>query len=57
MRVSLDVRKQLVELCGRHGIAMVTNNDSVIVRRALLEGLQTQTAQHIGEGKYHTVSE
>lgn len=56
IRTALDVRGQLVELCGRHGVAMVSNNDSEIVRRALLEGLHTQSAEHVGEGKYHTVS-
>ena len=55
MRTALSVRAQLRELCGRHGVALVSNGDSRAVRRALLRGLHTQTAENAGEGKYHTV--
>lgn len=55
MQTALEVRSQLVDLCGRHGVDLVSNGDSRAVRRALLVGLHTQTAEHAGEGKYRTV--
>ena len=55
MRTALDVRAQLVDLCGRQGVELVSSGDSRAVRRALLEGLRAQTAEHAGEGKYRTV--
>ena len=55
MRTALDVRAQLVELCGHQGVELVSSGDSRAVRRALLEGLRAQTAEHAGEGKYRTV--
>ena len=55
MHTALNVRAQLVELCSRHGVAQVSNRDSCAMRRALLVGLHTQTAEHVGEGKYRTV--
>lgn len=55
MHTALEVRSQLVDLCSRHGVDLVSNGDSRAVRRALLVGLHTQTAEHAGEGKYHTV--
>ena len=57
MRTALDVRAQLVDLCGRHGVPLVSNSDGVAVRRAVLEGLWGQTAHHTEEGRYLTVSE
>lgn len=55
MRTALDVRAQLVELCNRHGVSLVSSGDSHAVRTALLVGLYAQTAEHTGEGKYRTV--
>lgn len=56
MQTALDVRSQLVDLCNRHGVELVSNGDSHAVRKALLVGMHTQTSEHAGEGKYHTVS-
>lgn len=56
MRTALDVRGQLVALCGCQAVAMASDVGSRVVRRALLVGLHTQTAEHAGEGKYLTVS-
>ena len=53
---ALDVRRQLVELCGRMGVALTSNSDSEALRRALVRGLCYQTAEHVGEGMYRTVS-
>jgi ATP-dependent RNA helicase DHX33 len=56
LRAALDVRQQLVELSGRVGVALVSNSDGRTVRRALLDGLYCQTAEHVGEGRYRTLS-
>ena len=56
MHTALDVRGQLVALCDRQAVAMASDAGSGVVRRALLVGLHTQTAEHAGEGKYLTVS-
>lgn len=54
----LDVRRQLCELCERVGVSLSTGGTdcSEALRKALLGGLFTNVAEHIGEGKYLTVS-
>ena len=57
MRTLLEVRAQLGELCGRMGVQLSSApNASQLIRKALLCGLFTNTAQHMGEGRYITVS-
>ena len=58
MRTVLDVRRQLYELCERVGVGLSSGGAecSEALRRALLGGLFTNVAEHIGEGKYLTVS-
>ncbi len=58
MSTVMDVRHQLAELCGRVGLSLVSAGVecSEAVRRALISGLFLNVAEHIGEGKYLTVS-
>ena len=56
MQTALDVRQQLLDLCGRQKVELRSCQDSRSIRRALLAGLVTNTAEHAGEGKYRTVS-
>ncbi len=58
MSAVLDVRHQLTELCERVGVRLVSAGAecSEAVRRALVSGLFMNIAEHIGEGKYLTVS-
>ena len=56
MKTVLDVRRQLCDLCERVGVSLGCHGDSENIRRALLVGLFTNVAEHIGEGKYRTVS-
>ena len=50
------MRKQLRDLCLRLGLPLVSGKSSDDLRRCLLSGLFMNTAQHVGEGKYKTVS-
>lgn len=56
MKTVQDVRQQLRSLCQQLGVALCSSGDPTTIRRALLAGLFTNTAEHIGEGRYHTVS-
>ena len=58
MATVLDIRRQLSELCERVGVAVTSGGAecSENVRRALLAGLFVNVAEHVGEGKYKTVS-
>ena len=56
MKTVQDVRQQLRSLCQQLGVALCSSGDPTTILRALLTGLFTNTAEHIGEGRYHTVS-
>ena len=58
MSTVLDVRRQLCELCERVGVKLSSGGAecSEELRRALIGGLFMNAAEHIGEGKYLTVS-
>ena len=56
MTMVVEVRKQLRDLCLRLGLPLVSSKNSDDLRRCLLSGLFMNTAQHVGEGKYKTVS-
>ena len=56
MAMVVEVRKQLRDLCLRLGLPLVSSKNSDDLRRCLLSGLFMNTAQHVGEGKYKTVS-
>ena len=58
MKTVLDTRRQLSELCESVGVAIASGGAecSENLRKALLSGLFVNMAQHIGEGKYKTVS-
>ena len=58
MKTVVDTRRQLSELCERVGVAIASGGAdcSRSVRRALLGGLFVNVAEHVGEGKYKTVS-
>lgn len=61
MRSVMDVRRQLVELCGRVDVPLGEGERGERgrgerVRRSLLQGLFTNVAEHVGEGRYITVS-
>lgn len=58
MSTVLDVRRQLCELCQREGVRLCSGGADCgeAVRQALIGGLFTNVAEHIGEGKYLTVS-
>ena len=59
MKIVLDVRQQLGELCERLGIPPASGGRecSGSVRMALLGGLFVNVAEHVGGGKYRTVSQ
>ena len=59
MKIVLDIRQQLVELCVRLGVASTSGGAdcSQNLRKALLRGLFVNVAEHAGEGKYRTVSD
>ena len=59
MKIVLDVRQQLVELCERLGVASTSGGAdcSQNLRKALLRGLFVNVAERAGEGKYRTVSD
>lgn len=56
--MATNVRHQLKEICERNGVVMTTagNEYSETVRKTLLTGLLCNIAEHIGKGKYQTVS-
>jgi hypothetical protein len=58
MKTVVDTRRQLSVLCERVGVPLSTGGSdcSQSVRRALLGGLFVNVAEHVGEGKYRTVS-
>ncbi len=58
MKTVMDTRRQLSELCERVGVAIPSGGGdcSQSLRRALLGGLFVNVAEHVGEGKYKTVS-
>ncbi len=59
MATVLSIRCQLSGLCERVGVACVSGGSecSQVLCRALLRGLFVNVAEHVGEGKYKTVSE
>ena len=59
MKTVVDTRRQLSELCERVGVVVSSGGAecSQSLRKALLGGLFMNVAEHIGEGKYKTVSE
>lgn len=54
----VDTKRQLSDLCDGVGVAVISGGAdcSQSVRRALLGGLFVNVAEHVGEGKYKTVS-
>ena len=60
MKRVLDIRRQLHELCECVGVVISSQGGrsecSESLRRALLNGLFLNVAEHAGEGKYKTVS-
>ena len=59
MKIVLDIRQQLVELCERLGVASTSEDAdcSQNLRKAMLSGLFVNVAEHAEEGKYRTVSD
>ena len=59
MKIILDIRLQLVELCERLGVTLTSGGAdcSQNLRKAMLRGLFVNVAEHAGEGKYRTVSD
>ena len=56
MLTIIDVRKQLRDLCQRNEVPLKTSHSSELIRKALLQGFFVNVAEHLGEGKYQTVS-
>ena len=56
MRTVLDIRRQLRELCQREEVRLTSSLNTEPIMRALLSGLFTNLAEHVGEGRYQTVS-
>ena len=58
MKIVTDIRRQLHDLCERVGVAITSGGSecSPSLRESLLTGLFVNVAEHIGEGKYRTVS-
>lgn len=59
MKIVFDIRRQLHELCERVGMTIISGGAecSESLRRSLLKGLFVNVAEHVGEGKYRTVSD
>lgn len=58
MKLVVDTRRQLSELCERVGVVLESGGAdcNLSLRRALLGGLFVNVAEYVGEGKYKTVS-
>ena len=58
MRIVIDVRRQLHEMCDCMDVTVTSGGVecSESLRKSLLRGLFGNLAEHVGEGKYHTVS-
>ena len=58
MTMVLSIHCQLSDLCERVGVACVSGGSdcSEVLRKALLKGLFMNVAEHVGQGKYKTVS-
>ena len=56
MSIVVDVRKQLRGACEKLGIPLHSSKNSEDILKCLLSGLFVNTAQHVEEGKYKTVS-
>ena len=57
MKIVLDVRQQLVELCKRLGMDLRGCRLQPEFEEGFVEGLFVNVAEHAGEGKYRTVSD
>ena len=56
MQMVKEIRQQLKGLCSSGSIPLLTSHDSDAVRKCLLYGHFVNIAEHVGEGKYQTVS-
>lgn len=56
MLTVLDVKKQLRDLCQHNSIPLESLMDGEVLLKALLYGYFVNVAEHVGEGKYQTVS-
>lgn len=52
-----SIRKQLKELCRQQSMTLSSSDDGEVLRKVLLYGFFRNVAEHVGDGKYLTVSD